>query len=149
MELSSVNTGTETLNVKLVNLVMFLFTFVVLMENGEIPKGMQVNHIDENKLNNALSNLNLMTPKENCNWGTRNERLSKSKINNPKFSKPLAKINLETSEVVATFPSIREVERQFGYDHTTIYRCCNGGFYRKGKWINITQAYDFGWKFID
>jgi len=35
---------------------------------GEIPEGMQVNHIDENKLNNNIGNLNLMTPKENCNW---------------------------------------------------------------------------------
>lgn len=43
--------------------------------NGEIPEGLQVNHIDENKENNALSNLNLLTPEENCNWGTRNERM--------------------------------------------------------------------------
>lgn len=41
---------------------------------GTIPEGMQVNHIDENKLNNSLSNLNLMTPKENVNWGTGIER---------------------------------------------------------------------------
>ena len=40
---------------------------------GEIPKGMQVNHIDENKENNSISNLNIMTPKENMNWGSRNE----------------------------------------------------------------------------
>lgn len=42
--------------------------------NGEIPEHLQVNHIDENKQNNALSNLNLLTPKDNCNWGTRNVR---------------------------------------------------------------------------
>lgn len=46
--------------------------------NGEIPEGIQVNHIDENKANNALSNLNLLTPGENINWGTRNERVAKT-----------------------------------------------------------------------
>ena len=43
--------------------------------NGEIPEDLQVNHMDENKENNALSNLNLLTPEGNCNWGTRNERM--------------------------------------------------------------------------
>lgn len=46
---------------------------------GEIPDGYQVNHIDENKDNNSIFNLNLLTPKENCNWGTRNERIIKTK----------------------------------------------------------------------
>lgn len=42
---------------------------------GNIPDGMQVNHIDEDKDNNSVDNLNLMTAKENCNWGTRIERI--------------------------------------------------------------------------
>ena len=47
---------------------------------GTIPEGMQVNHIREfEKSNNALSNLNLMTPKENSNWGTRTERVAAKK----------------------------------------------------------------------
>lgn len=48
---------------------------------GEIPDGYQVNHMDENKDNNSIFNLNLLTPKENSNWGTRNERISKTKLN--------------------------------------------------------------------
>ena len=33
--------------------------------NGPIPDGLHINHINENVQDNRLSNLNLMTPKEN------------------------------------------------------------------------------------
>ena len=33
--------------------------------NGKIPVGMQINHIDGDKQNNSLSNLELVTPSEN------------------------------------------------------------------------------------
>ena len=44
--------------------------WVYLTFVGEIPKGLQVNHIDENKHRNCVWNLNLMTPKDNTRWGT-------------------------------------------------------------------------------
>lgn len=38
-----------------------------------------VNHKDENPLNNHVRNLEWMSHKDNCNYGTRNERCSKSR----------------------------------------------------------------------
>lgn len=38
-----------------------------------------VNHIDEDKTNNHLENINWMTRKENLMWGTWNERQAKTK----------------------------------------------------------------------
>ena len=104
--------------------------------NGQIPEGLQVNHLDERPINNALSNLNLMTPKENSNWGGRNERIAKKLING-KCSKPVLQFTLDNI-LVKEYPSIMQVERETGFANQHISACCNG---------KLKQAYGFKWKY--
>lgn len=83
----------------------------------------QVNHKDENKLNNSVDNLEWCTNEYNHNYGTINERISKSQING-KGSKIVIQYNLDGT-FVREWPSTMECERN-GYINTCISLCCRG-----------------------
>lgn len=57
---------------------MRVHRLVYMAHKGAILEGMQINHKDENKANNCIDNLELMTNKENSSYGTRNARISQS-----------------------------------------------------------------------
>ena len=99
----------------------------------------QVNHKDEDKTNNFISltnpddsNLEWCTNEYNVNYGTHNERMAKALTNHQAFSKPV--LCIETGII---YPSVREVERQFGICQSSVSRCCNmkrniaGGYHWK------------------
>ena len=93
------------------------------VSGAPIPECFEVNHIDEDKSNNSFSNLNIMTHKENCNWGTGIERFTKALTNKPKISKAVGAF--QNGKLVMTFPSTMEAERQ-GFSQGNIWLCCNG-----------------------
>lgn len=60
-----------------------------------IPEGYDINHIDERKDNNAKSNLNLMSHKENVNWATGMLEHQKHKQIIQRFQNKLVLIKME------------------------------------------------------
>lgn len=95
---------------------------ILLAYRGEdIPVGYEVNHIDECKTNNCISNLNFMRHNENINHGSRNERVSKS------LSKRVQAFDKQ-GNLVYDFTSVREAERQMGFNIGNISQCCKGKY---------------------
>ena len=81
----------------------------------------EINHLDENKENNCASNLEWSDRKHNCNYGSRNEQLSKVLTNNSKRSKPV-----KCLENGVVYPSTMEVQRKLGFSSSNISQCCQG-----------------------
>jgi hypothetical protein len=50
---------------------------VYMMHYGEIPDGMEIDHIDGDTLNNRIENLRLVTPSQNC-WNRGKQKDNKS-----------------------------------------------------------------------
>ena len=109
----------------------YLHRVVYESVSGEpIPEGMQVNHINEDKTDNRFfENLNLLTPKENTNFGTRNERITKARING-KLSKQVGAF--QNNELVLVFPSTREAGRN-GFNQGNVAACCRNSYIREGN----------------
>lgn len=115
--------------------------------NGEIPNGYHIHHIDGNKLNNSIYNLELLSTSEHHTLHNHNmskERREKlSSYNIKTKSKTVLMLDKITEEIIAEFKSTREAARVLNYKSSgNIGSCCRGilntcnGFKWKYKYEN-------------
>lgn len=104
------------------------FTFLEPVEGKN-----EINHIDENKVNNAVWNLEWCTREENNNYGTRTERSAKTQ------SKSVAQLTKD-GKLVKVWLSTREAERQLGLKHGNISNAALG---------KQQTAYNYVWKYVE
>lgn len=93
----------------------------------------EVNHINENKLDNSANNLEWVTSKENSNWGSRNQKIKEYMDDHPEkyinfcgTRKRIIQIDKTTGEYIREFNSISEIVKEFGYHQGNISSCCLG-----------------------
>ena len=74
-----------------------------------------VNHKDEVKTNNVVSNLEWMSSADNVAYSQPQRAVRRVQM-----------LDKQTGELLATFPSLAEARRVTGIDQGNISKCCNG-----------------------
>lgn len=100
------------------------------------PEGKpEVHHIDENKLNISVENLQWVTRIENVNAGTRNARMTDA------IKKPVLQFDKQ-GNLIKEWDSANDVEKELGIDQGSISAVCHK---KKGR----HTAGDFKWEFTN
>ena len=111
----------------------------------------EVNHIDENPMNNNVKNLEWCTPKHNMNYGngakTRHRKIDYTKPcykenaikNGKKASRPVVQYD-KSGNFIRRYESAKDASRITNTDHSHILDCCNEKPYRH-------TAGGYVWKF--
>ena len=107
---------------------LYAHRLVYATHKAPIPKGYEINHIDEDKANNDISNLDCVTPVENRNHGTRSIRAGKAR------RRAVAQYTLD-GKLIRTYKSMTEADNH-GYGIGRVCACCTGRLetYKGYKW---------------
>ena len=102
------------------------------IENKEKKK--TVNHKDENKKNNKVTNLEWFSFYENNNYGSHNEKISKS------LSKKIVQLSLEYN-LIKIWGSATLVKKELGFNQGCISACCRGKLkkHKEFKWMFLSD----------
>jgi len=92
----------------------------------------EVNHKDENPLNNNVNNLEWCSRKYNANYGTGNERRNRGKY------KAVAQYSMD-NKLIKEYDSILKASLENNLDNSAIVKCC------KGK---ISHTGNYHWRYI-
>ena len=95
----------------------------------------QVNHIDENRSNNCVSNLEWCTNQENQLHSAHKKRGSKNYS-----AKIIERYNLQTLETIQVYYGGKQEMIIQGFTPSAVYKCCRGRYKSHGG---------FGWRYID
>lgn len=85
---------------------------------------LEVNHKNEDKTLNTVDNLEWCDRTYNVRYGSRTNKAAQANTNG-KCSKPVIQLSLD-DEYIAEYPSVKEANRQFGFNVSNICSCCKG-----------------------
>ena len=100
-----------------------------------IPENLEINHRSEDKTENMITNLELVSHKQNMNFGTCSKRIAKA------LSKQVGAF--KDGKLVMRFPSTMEAGRN-GFNQCSVSACCRNCYIRPGN--NVFKG--LTWKYL-
>lgn len=116
-------------------LVHRLVALTFLPNPNNLP---QINHIDENPLNNHIDNLEWCTNEYNQHYS---KTYLKAQQATGLVATPVKQFNLN-GEFIAEYNSFTEAEKATGVDHSGISCCCKGKYKTAGGYIWKYKQYE-------
>ena len=114
----------------------FMYSIHTLLAIKYIPNPNNypiINHIDGNKLNISLDNLEWCTQSHNIKEAVRLGLLNNS--NNRGACKKVIQINKDTKEIIKIYNSIIEASKELKINYSSIVNCCKGRYKTSGGYI--------------